>query len=128
LRWYTESVDPSTDTNQFQNTFKRIAIYNDYQHTGLRNIYYKGDPVPVHYSSEIVRRDRTFSMNIPRNIVDTDVSSNPDITDSGNWDETQSFKERIRDKYIVVRTVYDNINGYVFSIPFISAIYRRSVR
>ena len=135
LKWYTESIATGTTINTFKDTFEQISIYNDYQHTGNRYLYYKGDTPPVTRPTEFVRRERTFSMNIPRNIVDVNVSEDPDITDSGNWDETQTFKERIRDKYIVVNTVYDNTwNGVdpvfpaIFSVPFISAVYRKSIR
>lgn len=127
LKWHSESVD-SDSINQFKNTFDKVTIYNDYQHTGDRDLYYKGDTAPGTRPTESIRRERTWSMQIPRNIVDTNVSSNPDITDSGNWDETQTFKERMRSKHIVVNFVYDNSNNYTFSIPFVSAIYRRSFR
>jgi len=127
LKWYSESRD-SDDIDQFKNTFSTITISNDYQHTGDREVYYKGGSVPGTYPLEVVRRDRTFSANIPRNVVDTDVSDNEDITDSGNWTESQTFKERIRDKYIKVKTVYDNTDSNTFSVPFISTVYRKSVR
>lgn len=129
LKWYSESED-SDGINQFKDTIDSMIIYNDYQHIGDRTLYYKGDGAPPapNLGAEIVRRDRTFSMQIPRNIVDTDVSSNPDIQDSGNWDETQTFKDRIRDKYMLMHTTYDNTNGYTFSMPFISATYRKSAR
>ena len=127
LQWFTESEDGS-GINQFKDTFDTLTIYNDYQHTGDRDLYYRGDSAPVTRPTEIVRRDRTFSMQIPRNIVDISVTSNPDITSSGSWDETQTFKERIRDKYIVVNTTYDNTNNYIFSIPYIIAGYRKSAR
>lgn len=127
LKWYTESVD-SDGVNQFKDTFDTMTIYNDYQHTGDRDLYYKDGTVPATRPTEIVRRDRTFSTNIPRNIVYKDVSDNEDITDSNNWDEANEFKERIRDKYIVVNFTYDNSNNYTFSIPFVSAMYRKSVR
>lgn len=125
LRWYSESVDSNGD-NQFKDIFADIHMYNDYQHTGPRNLYYKGAAVPGTYPSEVVRRDRTFSMHIPRSVVDENVSTNPDIF--VDWDESQYFKERMRDKYLVVRTIYDNSNGYIFSIPYMNAIYRKSRR
>ena len=134
LKWHSESQD-SNDINQFKDTFDKVTIYNDYQHTGDRDLYFKGgawganaDPTPATRPTELTRRERTWSMAIPRNIVKEDVSSNVDITDSSNWDETLQFKDRIRDKYIVCNFVYDNTYNNVFSVPFISSVYRRSIR
>jgi hypothetical protein len=131
LKWHSES-DNGNGVNQFEDTFDTVTISNDYQHTGDRDLYYAKKPVedspPVTRPTEIVRRDRTWSMQIPRNIVDVNVSTNSDITLSGNWDETQLYKERIRDKYIKCYFTYDNSNYMTFSVPFISAIYRKSER
>jgi hypothetical protein len=127
LKWDSESINGS-NINQFKDTFDKVTIYNDYQHTGDRDLYFIGDSAPATRPTEIGRRERTWSMAIPRNIVDENVSDNKDITDPTNWDETQSFKERIRSKYMVVNFVYDNASGNTFSIPFISALYRKSIR
>jgi len=129
LKWYSESKD-SDGIDQFKDTFDTVTISNDYQHTGPRNIYYaeRGATVPATYPMGTVRRDRTFCSAIPRSVINADVSDNEDITLSANWDESQTFKERIRDKYIKVNTTYDNSTGNTFSIPFISASYRQSVR
>jgi len=134
LKWHSESED-SDGVNQFKDTFDTLTIYNDYQHTGDRDLYYKGgifgtasDAVPSTRPTELTRRERTWSMVIPRDIVNVDVSSNPDITSSGNWDETQSFKERMRSKWIACTFTYNNASNNTFSIPFISSIYRQSKR
>jgi hypothetical protein len=127
FKWVSESVD-SSNVSQFKDTFDTVEIYNDYQNTGDRDLYFQGDPPPATRPTEVARRERTWSMNIPRNIVDINVSSNPDIMLPANWDETQTFKERIRDKYITAKFTYDNTSGNTFSIPFVSAIYRKSVR
>ena len=127
MKWYTESEDAS-GINQFKDTFDTLTIYNDFQTTGDRDLYYKGASPPATRPTEIVRRDRTFSMQIPRDIIDANVSTNPDINDEGNWDDTQLFKERIRDKYMVVNATYDNSTGNTFSVPFLTAVYRKSSR
>lgn len=135
LRWYSDTSVKGTNASMilYDNTFEQVSIYNDYQHTGNRYLYYKGGTPPGTRPTEFVRRDRTFSMQIPRNIVD--ALESVDISDSDNWDESATFKDRIRDKYIAVHTIYDNswdgadpLYPPVFSIPFISAIYRRSIR
>lgn len=128
IKWITEAVD-GNGVNQFKETFKQVEMYNDYQHTGKRDLYYQHDtpsgtlPVPVS------RRERTWSMHIPRNIVDTNVELNPDIFDSANWDSTQLYKERMRDKYLTVKLYYDNTSfNDVLSTSLIATTYRKSFR
>lgn len=59
----------------------------------------------------------------------TDVELNPDIFDTGNWDNTQEYKDRMRDKYLVAKFTYDNdASSNTFSVPFIGANYRKSFR
>jgi len=130
LKWFTESVD-SDNINQFKDTFSELSMYNDYQHTGDRELYYQHDSAPggTYTDIPLARRERTWSMQIPRNIVDADVDTNPDITDSANWTETGIyFKDRMRDKYLTCKFTYDNSTQNVFSIPFISCVYRKSTR
>jgi len=83
---------------------------------------------PFLYPSATARKERTWSMVVPRNVIDADVSTNPDIFDTDNWDNTQTFKERMRDKYMTCEFSYYNENTNVFSVPFISTVYRKSVR
>ena len=101
---------------------------NDYQNTGDRDLYFKGDTVPGTRPTATVRKERNWSMAMPRNIMKTNVSLNPDITDSANWDETLLYKDRIRSKWIATEFTYDNSLGNVFSIPFVGSIYRQSKR
>ncbi len=128
IRWYSKSED-TDGVNQFKDTFDTITIYNDYQHTGDRDLYYRHDPVvPTVRPTEIVRRDRTFSMQVPRSIINYSVSTNPDIFEPSNWDESREYKERIRDKYMVVHATYNNNTNNTISIPYIVSTYRRSIR
>ena len=134
LKWDSESTNYSTGVNQFKDTFDRVSFWNDYQHTGTKLTYYQHDAAPAGTYGDIplARRDRTWSMQMPRNIVDINVSSNPDITDTSNWDNSQTYKERMRSKYLMAKLEYNyadasNIETYL-SIPFVSAIYRRSIR
>ena len=125
LKWVSESFDADA-ISQFADTFQNVELYNNYQNTGDRTLVV--NTTPTTGETELTRREQTWSMSIPRNIVDIDVSSNPDIHDVTNHDETQTFKERMRDKYLTCNFTYDNDDGNTFSIPFISSTYRRSVR
>ena len=125
LKWVSESVD-SDNVSQYADTFQNLEMYDDYQNTGDRALVV--NTTPTVGETEVTRRERTWSMFIPRNIVDVDVSSNPDVHDVANHDETQTFKERMRDKYLTCKFTYDNDDGYVFSIPLISTVFRKSVR
>lgn len=127
IKWISDSRN-SDNINIFKNTFSEVSISNDYQHTGNRTLYFQHDAVPATRPTPLSRRERTWSMQVPRNIVDSSVDTNPDITDTGNWDDSQTKKDRIRDKYIHVKLTYDNSDGYKFSVPFISTIYRKSFR
>jgi hypothetical protein len=128
IKWVSDSRD-SNNINIFKDTFDEVTIYNDYQNTGDRKLYYQHDTAPVYARvTPLSRRERTWSMQVPRNIVNADVDTNPDIQDSNNWDETLSNKGRMKDKYLLCDFVYDNTNAYTFSVPFISNIFRRSYR
>lgn len=82
--------------------------------------------------STVERRDRTWTMVIPRNVMDKNADANADIFDGEtNWDSTQLYKERMRDKYLITEFVYDNSKGgygYKFSVPLVACKYRGSAR
>lgn len=129
LKWISEATHRTTGVNIFKNTFSEVEVYNNYQWTGDRSLYYQHDNAPIgttYTPQPISRRDRTWSMSIPRSIVDTKVASNPDIY--SDVDESQTFKERIRDKYAMVKLTYSNSGNYKFSVPLVSIIYRKSIR
>lgn len=128
LKWVSESVD-ANGVNQFKDTINVIEIWNDYQYTGNKVTYYQGDDAPVgttYNPLPITRRERTWSTSIPRSIVDENVSNNLNIFTNVN--ETQLYKERIRNKYMMVKLTYNNTDGNTFSMPFLSTIYRKSYR
>lgn len=114
LCWTSTSID-SDSINQFDDTFSTLRIYNDYQNTDTQTINY-------------VRKERKFATYVPRDIVNATQSSNVNIFDVSNLDATQTFKRRIRDKYIILDLVYDNSNGFVFNVPYIDIYYRKSAR
>lgn len=128
VKWVSESKN-ADDIDQFKDTFSEVEFWNDYQHTGDRSLYYQHDTAPATRPSAISRRERTWSMQVPRNIVDMDVADNPDIFDTGNWDTSQTFKERIRDKHLFAKFTYTNSSSNnTFSVPFVATKYRKSFR
>jgi hypothetical protein len=56
------------------------------------------------------------------------MQSSPDLEDPSNHNVNRLFRERIRDKYIVVELTYGNDEDYSFSIPFFITKYRISKR
>lgn len=113
--------------DQIYTTFDTIRCYNDYQNSGFQTIYTSG------VNQNITRQEREFKLNIPRNIVNTSSLSNPDILNNSNLDATRLFKERMRDKYLIIDLSYNNHNmtnnvNYIFNIPYITTNYRISKR
>ena len=112
--------------DQFDDTFNYIRVYNDYQNSDWRTLIYKTVVADVDLAYE--RRDRDFTLAIPRTAMNEDMDTNPNIFDDDNLDVTQTFKERIRDKYAMVEFKYSNTDGYSFSVPYIRIKYRTSIR
>ena len=110
--------------DQIYDTFNTIRCYNDYQNSDFQTIYTSG------LNQNITRHEREFKLNIPRNIVNISSLSNPDIF--SNLDATRLFKERMRDKYIIIDLIYNNtainIYNYIFNVPYITTNYRISKR
>lgn len=113
LNWHSTSTN--SGVNQYDDTFDEYRIYNDYQNTDWQNISWK-------------RRERSFSTIVPRDVVNQLQSANKDIFNAVNLDETQLFKRRIRDKYMILDLKYDNTNGNTFSVPSMQIGYRSSIR
>lgn len=132
LKWDSNCIDDD-GVNDFDDTFDEIQIWNEYQHTGVRELQYYSwgaDPLIYYPYHPATRRERTWSTYIPRNIVDIDVSDNPDHMDSDNWDADQEFKERMRSKWLAVKLAYNTgeDKAKYITVPFISAVYRKSRR
>jgi len=121
LQFQSVSID-SSNINQIYDTFGVIRVYNDWQNSDTQNIYTSGP------YKNINRPEREFILNIPRNIVDVDPTSNPDIFSVINLDSSKLFKERMRDKYIIVELYYttSSEDNYSFSVPYITTNYRIS--
>lgn len=115
--YYISNVYSDT-TDIFDNTFTLFRGYDDYQNT---------DYVTLTPDDNIRRRERGWFFAIPRNVVDTNVSSNPDIF--VDLDSTQTFKERMRDKYLIADFTYENDGTYDrFVVSQVGLKYRNSIR
>lgn len=125
LKWFTTVVNDD-NINVFSDTWDRLRIYNDYQNSGWRTLVYKNENVSLDSDHPYERREREFTCTIPRNAIDKNVEDNPDIFNNDNIDVTQSFKERIRDKYAMIEFKYDNAND--FSVNYVVVKYRISYR
>lgn len=126
LNWVTETIT-SAGINRFSDTWDKIQCYNDYQNSDELDLIFRTTVATTDIAFD--RRERGFSMAIPRNAVDKDVSDNPDIFSSANLDVTQTYKERIRDKYFTVKFTYTNdSDNYRISCPYVGTKYRNSIR
>lgn len=120
IRWSTE-VQDTTGTDPIDrkdNTFYSIRAYNDYQNTGN---------ITLSPGTNVVRRERTWSMGIPRNAV-KQSPVNLDIFDTANLDSTRLFREPLRDKYCIIELKFSNGGNYRLICPFIHVGYLISPR
>jgi hypothetical protein len=112
------SNSSSTTADIFYDTFDHLKCYNDYQYTG---------DIPLVYNTNLKRRERTWTTVVPRNIVSSNVSTDPNKLTAVL--ATQLFKERMRDKYLIVHLTYHNLGTYDrFSVSNIGLSYRSSIR
>jgi hypothetical protein len=107
------------DVELYSNTFQSIRCYNNYQNT---------DYCDLIYGTTLERDEREWTTFVPRNAVDQMYTSSPDIFNAGNIDKTRTFRERIRDKYMITDFVYTNTDNRRFVVPFVVAKYRLSYR
>lgn len=113
------SESRSETSNIYNDTFNTIRCYNDYQNSGFIDLIYKDN---------IERRERSWSLHVPRNAVNISIENNPDILDPLSLDSSRQFKSRLRDKYMIVDLTYNNTNNYKFTISGVAAKYRLSIR
>lgn len=106
---------PFSPSNQYEDTFDRYRFYDDYQNTDWQDINWK-------------RKERTFTSIIPRDRVNAPQFNNVNIFEPSNLDSSQTYKRRMRDKYLICDFEYDNTSGNVFSCPYIVINYRQSIR
>lgn len=119
--YISNAYSESTDYDMYKITFDQLRCYNDYQNT---------DWVTLSYDSNIMRRERGWTLTIPRNMLTTYYTQPSDIFSPLNINNTgtKDYAERIRDKYIVVDLSFDNLTQTRFVVPFIGIKYRISYR
>jgi hypothetical protein len=121
VEFETEAIDTANALiNDIDRTFTSIRFYDTYQNTGQINLT---------YNSNLRRKDRGFTLVVPRNAVDTSVNTALDILDASNLDTTRQFKDRMRDKYLNMEFVYSgDSTAYKLRLPYIVTKYRISDR
>lgn len=117
-------------------TINQIRCYNGYQNSDWYNtVYYNGLSTPL-ATNELysTRRETSWAIALPRNAVLLNITSDPDIFNTSNLDQTRPFRERMRDNYIIMNLVYNNYSPLIdksnirFVLPYIETTYRLSER
>lgn len=105
---YENDVDVRNDV------FDKVRFYTDFQTTDWVELN------PTGLNQNIRKVEREWKMAIPRNVM-ADVNDG-DIFNSSNYDPTRAFRDRLRDKYLMIDLHYDNlddITGGAKNIKFI---------
>jgi len=99
----------------FTDTFESYKAYDSYQNT---------DEIPLVFGDNISRKKGMWSFHIARNDVTEDPETNPDIFDNSNLGNSNLFKSRMRDHFLVLDFTYNNTNDNRFTVPYINTKYR----
>lgn len=115
---FTNSIEGGIENNT--DHFDTVSFWNDYQYTGVLGLV---------IGTTLERKERGYSIAIPRNIVNANGTTNIDIFNPVNQDSTRQFKERMRGKALTAEFTYENsaTKGQL-SVPYISFLYRPSKR
>jgi hypothetical protein len=118
--YYLSNLYNNSDDEVWDLSFDQIRCYNDYQNS---------DYVTLFIPSTLQRRERSWTLAVPRNVVAIDMGLYPDIFNVANFDTTRKFKERLRDKYMITDLIFRN-NGLnnKFVVSKIGCTYRTSIR
>lgn len=128
VEWIDEIITPTSNSqtysdniNKLTDTFNAIRCYNEYQNS---------DWVTLTNNTNVKKREQSWHVAVPRNAVqyDTLVPSTSTIFDPLVLTKTTGFRERLRDKYLVVDLRYDNTNSYRFIVHNLKTTYRMSAR
>jgi hypothetical protein len=117
---YISSTYDSNDTELYDQTIDSIRCYTKYQNS---------DWVDLLYGTNIMHRERSWTLDVPRNVVKLDVVDNPNVFSSDLTDTTRLFRERLRDKFMTMDLVYNNsATRNRFVLDSLSCSYRSSKR
>jgi hypothetical protein len=118
IMYDSQAIDTATGINYNDDTWNQIRVYNDYQNTNYQALT---------TLSNIKRKERTWQLAIPRNRVLYTSSNSPNIfTDLSPIEKLMG--ERMRDKYIIIDLIYNNVNNRNLSFNNLRTIYRQSPR
>jgi len=116
---FKTSCKSKSGIDEFIETIDQIRFYNRYQNTDWKTLV---------YDTNIKKRDGHFSMAIPRNCVVGNVTESVSIFKPDNLDVTNKFKERMRDKYLIVDLLYNNDEELKLNLSYFITKYRISYR
>jgi hypothetical protein len=117
--FYASTTYNTVGYEQHTTSFSSIRCYNTLQNTGY---------VTLTYGTNLERREREWELAIPRNAIDVTFPTNVDVLDAANLDTTRLYRDRMRDKYLVVDLIYTNTAGNRFIFPYFGLKYRISYR
>ena len=113
------------DIDIVNDVFDKVRFYTDYQISGYVNL------IP---GTNIRKKEREWQMHVPRNILDENLVD-ADIFNAANYDISRTWKDRMRDKYMLVDLIYNNyhaISGEAKNVKFIlhyfKTFFRASLR
>lgn len=117
LVYDSQAID-ANGVNYNDDTWNTIRIYNDYQNTDYQLL------IP---GANIKRKERSWQLAVPRNRVLYSTSNSPNIfTDLSPTDKP--IGERMRDKYVLIQLIYNNLKNRSFSFNNLKSIFRQSPR
>jgi hypothetical protein len=118
--FYISNVYDSSGIELYDQTIDTIRCYNDYQNTGY---------IDLTYADNLRRRERIWTLGVPRNAVVGQFTANSDILNVANLDTTRTFRERLRDKYMTLNLVFNNnATRDKFVLDSVGTRYRFSYR
>jgi hypothetical protein len=106
----------SMDTELYQgfsnlnSTFDKIKVENDYQSSGEQQLISR-------------RSEREWHLYVPRSIM---VPGALDITNITNLNSSQLYKERMRDKYMLLELTKENSDNKRFVVNYVKTSFRQS--
>lgn len=143
LTWLTESIkdnleysddynvypgaitNPSfpDNVNHQLDTFSKLRCYNDWQNTDFVNL------TTIKPNNNLTRKERDFNVQVPRNKFNYDgnLPSVSSLFDPSKLTKL-TFGERLRDKYIIVDLIYENLINNRFIVNLLKAQFRKSDR
>jgi hypothetical protein len=124
IEYESNSYSLTDNIELFSESFNSLRCYNDYQNT---------DYITLMVGDNLLRPERLWKAQVPRNAVNQLLPTDPDITDPSNLTTDRLFRERMRDKYMIIDLIYNNLHtGIVepdrLNISSIYTYYRVSRR